>query len=56
LNLTLEPSYGFKGCVGLPHGVVFRKAKHVESALGINQELVTSEKWSLFNNTSLEVI
>jgi hypothetical protein len=30
LNLVLEPAFSFKGCVGLPLGMVFRMVQHAE--------------------------
>lgn len=56
LNLTLEPSFGFKGCVGLPHGLVFQEAERLGRSNAPVCADVSRDKWRLFNDTRLEGI
>lgn len=49
LNLVLEPAYSFKGCVGLPLGMVFRMAQHVERRPPLDQVKLLIGKMNLFN-------
>ena len=48
LNLVLEPSFSFKGCVGLPLGMVFRIVQHVERRPPLDQVKLLVGKWNLF--------
>lgn len=48
LNLVLEPAFSFKGCVGLPLGMVFRSVNHVERRLPLDQVSILLGKMSLF--------
>ncbi len=49
LNLVLEPAFSFKGCVGLPIGMVFRMAHHVERRPPLDQIKLLVGKMNLFN-------
>lgn len=49
LNLVFEPAYSFKGCVGLPLGMVFRMAQHVERRPPLDQIKLLIGKMNLFN-------
>jgi hypothetical protein len=48
LNLVLEPAFSFKGCVGLPLGMVFRMAHHVERRPPLDQVKLLLGKLNLF--------
>ncbi len=54
LNLTLEPSFGFKGCVGTPHGFIFREAEQRGRSNAPVLSEVRLDKWQLFNGIHLE--
>lgn len=48
LNLVLEPAFSFKGCVGLPLGMIFRAVQHVERRPPLDQVNLLIGKWNLF--------
>ena len=48
LNLVLEPAFSFKGCVGLPLGMVFRMVQHAERRPPLDQVKLILGKWNLF--------
>jgi len=48
LNLVLEPAFSFKGCVGLPLGMIFRMVQHVERRPPLDQVSILIGKWNLF--------
>lgn len=49
LNLVLEPAFSFKGCVGLPIGMIFRLVQHAERRPPLDQVKLLLGKWNLFN-------
>ncbi len=53
LNLVLEPSFSFKGCVGLPLGMVFRLMQHVEQRPALDQIQLLIGKCNLFSLATL---
>jgi hypothetical protein len=53
LNLALEPSFGFKGCVGVPIGIVFRRMEALGESPMPSHERLVDDKWSLLNDPFL---
>lgn len=51
LNLVLEPAFSFKGCVGLPLGMIFRMVQHAEHQPPLDQVKLLLGKWNLFTLT-----
>lgn len=54
LNLALEPSFGFKGCVGFAHGLIFQLAEQQHGLTAPDPTDVSNDKWELFSATSIQ--
>ena len=47
MNLTLEPSYSFKGGPGLAHGMIIRAAQKADGIAAMTKEEIRTAKWRL---------
>lgn len=53
LNLTLEPSFSFKGGPGLILGMLFKRGANLGSQAMITQSAISNHKWSMLRNPSI---